>query len=186
MKRKPARHTVRRVRSRRSNKKKFIQPRSLEEFLTMPKSSQELWDTIGQVTTEVRLGATLTQASRKFGVDRRLVSRLGKPAFRKLSNGRWAAKKSDRLLRVLPLPSREGLIDIGVGDSRQATLVGRYWNAVDLYRDTGVSASLYTFDGTYIIDADGKRFPLMTDTREIDRLGSAGNLSFESLYARVA
>jgi hypothetical protein len=187
MKRKPARRTVdKRGRSRRSDKKKFIQPRSLGEFLAMPKSSQEIWDKIGQVTTEVRLDATLTQASRKFGIARRLVSRLGKPAFRKLSNGRWAAKKSDRLLRVLPLPSREGLIDIGVGDSRQATVIGKYWNAVDLYLSRGDDSGLNAFQGKHIIDADGKRVLLMTDIRELDRLGSAGNLSFESLYARVA
>jgi len=152
----------------------------------MPKSTQEIWDKIGQVTTEVRLGATLTQASRKFGIDRRLVSRLGKPAFRKLNNGRWAAKKSDRLLRVLPLPSREGLIDIGVGDSRQATVIGKYWNAVDLYLNTGDHSGLHAFQGKHIVDTDGKRVLLMTDIRELDRQGSAGNLSFETLYARVA
>jgi hypothetical protein len=187
MKRKAARHTVdKRGRSRRSDKKKFIQPQSLGEFHAMPKSSQEIWDKIGQVTTEVRLGATLTQASRKFGIDRRLVPRLGKPAFRKLSNGRWAAKKSDRLLRVLPLPSREGLIDIGVGDSRQATVIGKYWNAVDLYINTGDDSGLHVFQGKHIVDADGKRVLLMTDIHELDRQGSAGNLSFETLYARVA
>jgi hypothetical protein len=187
MKHKPAGHTVdKRGRSRRSTNKKFVQPQSLKDFLVMPKSSQEIWDAIGQATTEVRLGATLTQASRKFGIDRRLVSRLGKPAFRKLSNGRWAAKKSDRLLRVLPLPSREGLIDIGVGDSRQATVIGKYWNAVDLYINTGDDSGLHAFQGKHIIDADGKSVLLMTDVRELDRLGSAGNLSFESLYARVA
>ena len=187
MKRKPARHTVdMRGRSRRSTNKKFVQPRSLKEFRTIPKGSQEIWDKIGQVTTEVRLGTTLTQASRKFGIDSRLVSRLGKSALRKLSNGRWAAKKSDRLLRVLPLPSREGLIDIGVGDSLQASVIGKYWNAVDLYLNTGDDSALDAFQGKYIIDADGGRFFLMTNIRELDRLGSAGNLSFESLYARVA
>jgi hypothetical protein len=158
----------------------------LEEFLAMPKSSQEIWDKIGQVTTEVRLGTTLTQASRKFGIDPRMVKRLAKPGLRKLRNGRWAAKKSDRLLRVLPLPSREGLIDIGVGDSRQATVIGKYWNAVDLYLSSGDESALHAFQGKYMIDSDGKRVPLMTDIHELDRLGSAGNLSFESLYARVA
>jgi len=158
----------------------------LEEFLAMPTRRQELWDAIGQVTTEVRLGATLTQASRKFDIDPRTVQRLAKPALRKLKNGRWAAKKSDRLLRVLPLPNREGLIDIGVGDSRQSTVIGKYWNAVDLYLRTGDASSLQAFQGNDIIDADGKPVPLMTDIRELDRLGSAGSLSFESLYARVA
>jgi len=152
----------------------------------MPTRRQEIWDAIGQVTTEVRLGATLAHASRKLAIDPRTVQRLAKPALRKLRNGRWAAKKSDRLLRVLPLPSREGLIDIGVGDSRQATVIGKYWNAVDLYLRTGDGSSLQAFQGNDIIDADGKRVPLMTDIHELDRLGSAGNLSFESLYARVA
>jgi hypothetical protein len=187
MKRKQARHKVNKRRSsRRSNKKRFIQPRSLAEFLAMPTHSQEIWDVIGQVTTEVRLGTTLTQASRKFRIDPRVVRQQARPALRKLRNGRWAAKKSDRLLRVLPLPSREGLIDFGVGDSRQATVIGKYWNAVDLYLKTGDDSGLHAFQGKHIIDADGKRVPLMTDIHELDRLGSAGNLSFESLYARVA
>jgi hypothetical protein len=152
----------------------------------MPERSQDLWRNIGQVTTEIRLGAPLAYASRKFRVDPRTVQRHAKPALRKLSNGRWAAKKSDRLLRVLPLPSPEGLIDIGVPDSQQASVIGHYWNAVDAYIHTGDESSLKRFHGKYIIDADGKKIPLMTDTHELDRLGSAGNLSFESLYARVA
>lgn len=187
MKRRPARHTVGKPGGpRRSRQKRFIQPRSLAEFLAMPTHSQEVWDVIGQVTTEVRLGSTLTQASRKFHIDPRMVRQRARPALRKLRNGRWAVKKSDRLLRVLPLPSREGLIDIGVGDSRQATVIGKYWNAVDLYRNTGDDSGLHAFHGEHIIDADGKRVPLMTDTHELDRLGSAGNLSFETLYSRVA
>jgi len=65
-------------------------------------------------------------------------------------------------------------------------VIGKYWNAVDLYLNTGDDSGLDAFQGKHIIDADGKRVLLMTDVRELDRLGSAGNLSFESLYARVA
>ena len=68
-------------------------------------------------------------------------------------------------------------------DSRQATVVGKYWNAVNLYRDTGNASVLVGFRGTHITDVDGKRVPLMTDLNELDRLGSAGVLSFETLYA---
>jgi len=158
----------------------------LAEFLAMPARRQDIWDAVGQVTTEVRSGATLAQASRKFHIDPRTALRLGRPALRKLRNGRWVARKSDRLLRVLPMPTPKGLIDIGVPDSRQATLVGNYWNAVDLHRGTGDSSALRPFQEKYITDADGKRVPFMTDTDELDRLASAGQLSFESLYARVA
>ena len=89
-------------------------------------------------------------------------------------------------MRVLSLPSARGLIEVGLRDSRQATVIGKYWNAVDLYRDTGDGSALVAFRGTYITDAEGKRVPLLTDLSELDRLGSAGVLSFESLYARVA
>ena len=171
---------------RRSARKRFVPPRSLEEFLALPERDQQLWGDIGQVTTEVRLGASLRQASLKFGVDPRTVQRLAKPALRKLKNGRWAAKKHDQLLRVLPLPGRQGLAEVGVLDSRQATVIGKYWNALDLYRDTGDASVLQQFKGEYITDVDGERVRLLTDLHELDRLASAGVLSFESLYARVA
>ena len=38
----------------------------------------------------------------------------------------------------------------------------------------------------HVTDADGKQLPLLTDVEVLNRLGSAGILSFESLYARVA
>jgi hypothetical protein len=187
MKYRPVRHKTNKQHvSLRSMRKSFVQPRSLEEFLAMPERYQDVWRNIGQVTTEVRSGSTLAQASRKFDIDPRTVQRLAKPALRKLRNGRWAAKKSDRLLRVLPLPSPQGLIDVGVPDSRQATLIGYYWNAVDLYLGTGDASALQAFQGEDIVDAEGRRVPLMTDLRELDRQESAGNLSFESMYARVA
>lgn len=187
MKRKQVRNrTHKGARSRRSNKQRFVPPRSLEEFLAMPRRYQELWGDIGQVTTEIRLGSSLAEASRKFGVDPRTVRRLAKPALRKLRSGRWAAKKSDRLLRVLPLLDLQGLFEVATRDSRQATIIGKYWNAVDRYRNTGDASALQEFQGKYVTDSNGNRVPLLTDLDGLDRLGSAGVLSFESLYARVA
>jgi anti-anti-sigma regulatory factor len=65
-------------------------------------------------------------------------------------------------------------------------VIGKYWNAVDRYRDTGDASALREFRGKHIIDANGKRIRLLTDLGELDRLGSAGLLSFETLYARAA
>lgn len=187
MKRKQSRKKMNaRRKIRRSSKGSFTEPRSLHEYLAMPPKDQEIWDTIGQMTTEIRSGATLSQASRKFGLDPRRAARLAKSALRKRPNGRWGAKKADRLLRILRLPNRQGLVDIGVPDSRQATVVANYWNAVDRYRDTGHSSALQSFHDKYVTETEGKRVPLMTDLNELDRLISAGQLSFETLYARVA
>jgi hypothetical protein len=38
----------------------------------------------------------------------------------------------------------------------------------------------------YAINADGNRVPFLTDLKELDRRGSAGKVSFESLYARAS
>jgi len=152
----------------------------------MSEQDQELWKNVGQTVTEVRTGVSLRQASRKFNLGPRTVQRLARPALRKLRNGRWAAKPHDRLLRVLVIPARKGLREIGVRDSRQASLIGKYWTAVDKYRDTGDASALREFRGKYIVDASGKRVRLLTSLRELDRLGSAGVLSFETLYARAA
>jgi len=152
----------------------------------MSREDQDRWNNVGQAVTEVRTGISLRQASRKFDLDPREVLQLARPALRKLRNGRWVAKDHDRLLRVLVIPKRKGLSEIGVRDSRQASLLGRFWTAVDRYRDTGDGSALREFRGQHIVDASGKRVRLLTNLPELDRLGSAGVLSFESLYARAA
>jgi hypothetical protein len=114
------------------------------------------------------------------------VLRAAPAAFRKLKNGRYEAKPIDRILRVVVVPTRKGLREIGVRDSRQASLIGRYWTAVERYRDTGDASALREFRGKHVTDAAGKRIRLLTDRGTLDRLGSAGLLSFETLYARAA
>jgi hypothetical protein len=158
----------------------------MEDYNAMSDRDQQLWDDIGQITTEIRLGASLNRASQKFSRDPRTVRRLGKTALHKLRNGRWAAKRTDRLLRVLQRLTPEGKVEVALSDSRQAAVLGKYWNAVDRYRDTGDASALREFRGQHIVDASGKRVRLLTNLHELDRLGSAGLLSFETLYARAA
>jgi hypothetical protein len=187
MKRKEVRHKINKRRSSpRSAKQRLIQPRSVEEFFAMSKDNQDLWGDIGQIVTEMRDGASRRKASQKFGRDPRIVQQLARPALRKLRNGRWAARTYDHLLRVLVIPTRKGLSEIGVPDSRQASLLGKYWTAIERYRDTGDASALREFRGKSIVDAGGKRVRLLTTLHELDRLGSAGVLSFESLYGRAA
>jgi hypothetical protein len=170
----------------RSIKRRFVPPRTVEEFFALSEQDQDLWRDIGPIVSEMRDGASRRKASQKFGRDPRMVQPLARPALRKLRNGRWVARPNDRLLRVLVIPTRKGLREIGVRDFRQASLLGRYWTAVEAYRDTGDASALREFRGKHIIDANGKRFRLLTDLRALDRLGSAGVLSFESLYAKAA
>ena len=77
----------------------------------------------------------------------------------------------------------EGRKEIATRDSRQASLVGGHWAAVQKFIQTGDDSALLKFAKKRIVDARRKRYPLLTDLKELERLGSAGVLSFESMYA---
>ena len=172
-------------RSNRPAQKKNVAPRTAKQFFARSPRSQETWNQVTHVVTKMRTdGVSLRQASREFGVDPRTVVRLGGSALRKQPNGRFAAKRSDRLLRILNIPAPEGLREIAVRDSRQATVLAEYSNAVQRYLQTGETSALAQFRSKTIKDASGEPVPLLTNLKQLDRLGSAGVLSFESLYAR--
>jgi hypothetical protein len=130
-------------------------------------------------------GLSVQRAARDYGIDPRTVIRLAGSALRKAANGRYAAKPTDRLLRPLVIPTREGLREIVVRGSHQASQIAGYSNAVQKYVATGDDTALRKFVGKHIIDASGSRIPLLTSLAELDRLASAGVLSFESLYAEL-
>jgi hypothetical protein len=90
-------------------------------------------------------GASLQQASRAVGISPRTVIRRGGRALRKHSNGRYTASATDRLLRVMMIPTPNGKSEIVVPDSRQATLLAEYWNAVHRYLDTGDASGIKKF-----------------------------------------
>ena len=116
----------------------------------------------------------------------RQMQQFGARALRKQRNGRYAAKSHDSLLRVLTIVSLRGPEEIVVNDSRQATLIAKHSNAVQLYLRTGDAVPLEEFQGTSAVDSSGKQAPFLTDLHDLDRLGSAGKLSFETLYARAS
>jgi lambda repressor-like predicted transcriptional regulator len=131
-------------------------------------------------------GMSLQQAAREAGVTPNTVKRWAGSALRKLANGRWAARKRDSLLRVLKLPTPDGMRDIAVKSSSHASTIADYFNAVHHYLRTGDSSRLKPFHGKSVKDADGNDIPLLTNPKDLHRLGYAGVLSFESLYAKVA
>jgi hypothetical protein len=171
----------------RRTKNKRVAPRNTQQYLNKPPRFQNLWDRVVSVVSKIRSQSTsLQQTSREMLVSPRTVLRYGGSALKKSANGRYQAKKSDRLLRMLMVPSHEGPREIAVRDSRQASTLGRYWGAVHRYLATGDRSGIKKFDGKHVIDAESNRVPLLTDFRELDRLGSAGIMTFESIYGRTA
>jgi hypothetical protein len=166
--------------------RRFVPPQTVEEFFAMPESSRETLIGVAGTVSKMRADRiSLTKASREFGVSPRTVKRLAAPALRKLSNGRYAAKGNDRIFRVVIAVTRhKGPVEVATTDFRQASKAGKHSAAVQRYIETGDNSALARFKNKYLVDAQGKRIALMTDLDDLDRLGSAGELSFESLCAR--
>jgi hypothetical protein len=132
----------------------------------------------------MRQGVSLRQASREVGLDPRTVTRAAGSALKQARSGRYVPGKTDRLLRDVRIPSAHGLQDVTVRDSKQASLVGEYWNEVHIYLAKGDASGLARFGRLHVTDANGKRVSFVTDLDVLDELGDAGILSFESIYAR--
>jgi hypothetical protein len=129
---------------------------------------------------------SLTKASHDAGISPRTVTKWGNSALRKQKSGRYAVKASDNLLRLVTIPTLQGTREIAVRGSKQVSLLAEYWNALHWYLQTGNATRLKQFQGKHVTDASGADVSLPVDLAELNRLGSAGVLSFESLYARSA
>jgi hypothetical protein len=160
--------------------------RTAAEFFTLTEDRQTRLHSVAHVVSRMREGASLREASKEFSIDPRTIIRLAGSAIQKQTNGRYAARKSDRLLRVLTIPTPSGTREIALRNSREASRLAEYWDAVQKYLQRGETAALGKFRGKTITDAEGKPIRLLTNPADLDRLGSAGVLSFESLYARSA
>jgi hypothetical protein len=170
----------------RRAKVQHVAPHTPKQFFKLSKEAQANWNDVTHVISKMRASRmSLTQAAIDIGVDPHIVTRLGKSALRKRKNGQYVAKRADTLLRILTIPTADGLREIVTRDSRQASQLGKYWSAVAKYLQTGDASKLETFSRRRktIKDASGKKVRLLFDTAKLDELGSAGALSFESLYA---
>jgi hypothetical protein len=167
---------------RRTRKTRNRVPNSARQYFAMSQKDQETWDSVAHVISRMRDRVSLQRASKEFGIAPGSVIQLGRPALRK-KKGRYVATRTDSLLRVVSILKHKGKQVIATRDSRQASLIGSHWAAVQRYLQTGDDSALLKFKKTRIVDASGKRHQLLTDLAELNRQASAGVLSFESLYA---
>ena len=162
------------------------EPQTIKELFAKPRKFQALWNRVTQVPAEMRSkGISLREAAKRFGVSPDAVLDLIPSAFRKDRNGRYQVKPSDDLLRVLLIPSRKGLREIVVKGSRQASIVGAYWSAVEAFVKREDPSPLRRLSQKTATDANGEIIRLLTNLDELERLASAGVLHFESIYGRT-
>ena len=177
---------------RKSSRRRRSKPRSsawnittIEQFFALSQRAQETVLALPEAVSLMRsYGIPARRAAGKAGVSRSTLISRGGSALKKLKSGRYAAKPNDRLFRPVIVVSENGRVEVATRNFREASKAGKHSSAVERYLETGDDSALRRFRGKYIIDAQGNRVALLTDTDELDELGSAGELSFESLYAR--
>jgi hypothetical protein len=120
-----------------------------------------------EVLSEVRRNKkSLTQASREKGISIKTVMQHTN-AFKKIGN-RWMPKTYDRISRVMKINTAGKVKSIEINDSRTASLIGRYHNAVKKYIDTGDTRELARFEGKAVKDVNGNLYTFETDTEALD------------------
>jgi hypothetical protein len=115
-----------------------------------------------------RNGKSLTGACNDKGMSIKTV--LGHTnAFKKTGN-HWTAKTYDRIPRTMLINVDGREVSITVNDSRTASKIGRYHNAVKKYLETGDDTELKKYEGKTIKDAQGNNHTFETDPEVIDEI----------------
>lgn len=89
--------------------------------------------------------------------------------FKKV-NGKPVVKRWDRITRVMRINTDRKEKSIEIKDSRTASVVGRYHNAVKQFLNTGDKTKLSKFRNKKIKDSKGKLHRLETNPDEIIRI----------------
>ena len=134
--------------------------------------------------SRIRKGASLRRAAFDAATTPPTVRRYAGSALRR-EGRRWRATLSDRLFRQMRWIVETDVITMDVTDSRTASRIASYWNAVRDYVETGSTRQLQTFRGK-TIRVQKRAFFFVTDTRVLNQLARRGDLSFETIYSEVA
>ena len=132
--------------SKSQAKARSAPPRTEAQYSAKPEKFKDTWERVLSAISKMRRDkVSLSQAARDAGTSPRTVTKWGKSALRKQKSGKYAAKASDRLLRIVMIPTPEGMREIAVRESKQVRLLAEYWNALHKYIDTGDSVQLRVF-----------------------------------------
>lgn len=165
--------------------------RSSRELEKLPFTSrQKRSDALEIVQLMRNRGLNLRPAVRLFNqlhpdsrTTAKTVMKYAQPAFEK-KGGRWATKSHDRLLRIMLIPTTRGIRTLEVRDSRSASRVGEYFNALKHYLNTGDTSQLNKFRRKYI-QSKKVRYRFLTERDTLDLLAEAGEFRLDSIYEEL-
>ena len=118
-----------------------------------------------------RRGYSLSQASEEVGISPSLVIK-NTNALKKV-DGRWIAKTSDRISRVVMICEDGREFPIETKDSRYASTIGRYHSTIGEFFHTGDASVLEAFEGKRVRDANGNWHVLETDPTRLHEIREA-------------
>jgi len=125
---------------------------------------------------------SLSRAARVAGTSPRTVIQYVGKALGKSNGRRYNAKPFDRLKRTLNFITESGVIAVDTRSSKTATRIAKYFAAVDRCLNDGNIEGLRAFEGESIVV--GKiRYPFVTNLGILTRLGNAGVIEVEGIYA---
>lgn len=166
--------------SRRPTRRTHAAPRTAKRHFAKSERFQNIWNRALSVLGRMRrAGASLAAAAREEHTDPRTVRKyLGKQLRKPRPGKRYRPTKADRLTRGMRSPTGQGMEPLKVRGSRQASLLGKYLSAVGQAVRTGQTDALAKFEGKSIAGR-----VLITDVDTLTRLGQAGLLELDEIYA---
>ena len=109
----------------------------------------------------MKRGFSLTASSKEVGLSKNVSLRhLGRAVFKR--SGRWVASKTNSIEREMKIYEIGRIRSIIVKKSKDASLIGEYYNEVRNFLETGDTSGLKRFRGKVIVDANGKKHRLET------------------------
>lgn len=96
----------------------------------------------------------------------------------------WRVSEWDRIPRPMRFITPQGLTAIEVKDSRSASAIGRYMDAIDEYLKTGNEEVLRPFRSQTFV-ANGVEHSFVVDPETLETLANIGQVQFEDLYANL-
>lgn len=161
-------------------------PSAVKRLYLEPKSSKQLetqrrvLDALAEKRKNPR--QAMSVIARQAGTTLRTMKRYI-PGALEIRGGRIDVKPTDRITRKLQMLTPEGLQDVTVHSSRDASRIAKHHNAVQraLFTFWTDTSRLDRFAGKSIKTA-GKTYAFATDPRVIDRLARAGGVHFLDIY----
>jgi hypothetical protein len=152
--------------------------RSAKSFAKLTHNQRATYQRTLDTLSGMRRGQSLTAAAREAGTTPRTVRKYAGAAVNR-PGSRYRLGR-DRLYRPMRILTNSGIETVSVG-RRDASAVGRYWNAV---RRWGIDRDSTEVDKFRGVSVGG--YELETDLDVIDELAARGELEFEDIYELAA